>query len=857
MSELCHKLRDKMERNILYDVYTDKTIAFVGLPTGSPTYVTLTRVPPKSGPMEGLGKARIRAEYTTTDDGTYPRSASVLDFSNAEKIQRAMQAHSDVATLLFLSLPRLGDIAGSSQAAEPAVVAQVADGAEWQAKVDAAEKIAADLQKQLDTAIAAHRRREEEEKTAKEAAEAKLAAQAGEIGRLESELQLSRAQANQTIDQLKAQLDAAKAAPSPGRQSKSKTEAEKRADLKKIYDGKFKELLPRVSEIKGALEADNTTLQNLENYNTEVFEFTKSLRVKGQGSQPNKALKAAVKALKDKPLYDDTFQWKLGDRDLGVEDVKQLLNDLANELQAKIKEVKAAVKKKKDEAKERKEKLEKLQKALTTAIKSAQTKVDKKYATQSETVDKIIEGNNLPDNLITDKAQKNVLNAYKKATATYETHLQNAKDAESALLAFTKSTETSKPLDDLIKKVRDLEEKIDTADAIVDERQAEKDRLAKEAEDKRLAAEAEAKKAKEAAEQVYKETSAGILEKASKEADMNNKSEDAIMALDDDAVGAIFIGLLDQLKVAKEKAESTAGVSINYEDAIALIRAEEEKAMKAFKTQKTAIEEQRKAKAAKEVTNADLLAALQSAENGLKGARADLAELDRQADALKAELKAKDNELTALEGKGGDDNEPKTDTEGDGTDDDDDTGPGGPGGPNGPGGPGGPSGPGGPGGAGGAGGAGGGKEPDGPDGPDDPDNPDDPEEPEEPKDSSGGGVTASTQLGTLVEMNGEQYTLRELKVSGDKFSLNKNGIRYKNGKGYAFANLTIVKTPSPEESEGSGDDSDDDGGFSDTGTIDQVPVSNAASKQAEQKADTLTKPRRSTRARRQPQRLGQ
>ena len=73
--------------NILYDVSTDKTVAFKGLPAGSPTYVTLTRVPPESGPMEGLGEARIRAEYTTTERGRYPKSASGLDFSSAEKIQ--------------------------------------------------------------------------------------------------------------------------------------------------------------------------------------------------------------------------------------------------------------------------------------------------------------------------------------------------------------------------------------------------------------------------------------------------------------------------------------------------------------------------------------------------------------------------------------------------------------------------------------------------------------------------------------------------------------------------------------------------------------------------------------------------
>ena len=113
--------------NILSDGSTDKIVRFEGLPAGSPTYVTLTRVPPNSGPMKGLGKARIHAEYIRREDGAFPKSASVIDFSSAEKIQESMQAHPDVATLLFLSLPALGDIAGSTSAPKSSPGAQVVE----------------------------------------------------------------------------------------------------------------------------------------------------------------------------------------------------------------------------------------------------------------------------------------------------------------------------------------------------------------------------------------------------------------------------------------------------------------------------------------------------------------------------------------------------------------------------------------------------------------------------------------------------------------------------------------------------------------------------------------------------------
>jgi len=56
-------------------------------------------------------------------------------------------------------------------------------------------------------------------------------------------------------------------------------------------------------------------------------------------------------------------------------------------------------------------------------------------------------------------------------------------------------------------------------------------------------------------------------------------------------------------------------------------------------------------------------------------------------------------------------------------------------------------------------------------------------------------INASTPLGTLVEMKGEEYTLLKLSTKKNKFSLEKDGTQLKNGSMYAFADLTIVKKP--------------------------------------------------------------
>jgi hypothetical protein len=152
---------------------------------------------------------------------------------------------------------------------------------------------------------------------------------------------------------------------------------------------------------------------------------------------------------------------------------------------------------------------------------------------------------------------------------------------------------------------------------------AEQDRLDKEAKDRQLAALAAkaekdrlAAEAKEAAEQLYVRTKDDILKEAGNEVKgMQDKSEDEILALDDDAVGAIFIGLHEQLTDAKKVAENTSGVAINSALAISTIRAAEKKAMQVLEERKTAIEKQRKAQADKDAAAAqDGVAAQLSAQ---------------------------------------------------------------------------------------------------------------------------------------------------------------------------------------------------------------------------------------------------
>ena len=84
---------------------------------------------------------QIRCKRTTGGSSTN-KNSNVLNFEGEAigqkqysrsilalltPFRRLAQAHPPTCTLLFLSLPALGDIGGSTQAAEPAVVALVAD----------------------------------------------------------------------------------------------------------------------------------------------------------------------------------------------------------------------------------------------------------------------------------------------------------------------------------------------------------------------------------------------------------------------------------------------------------------------------------------------------------------------------------------------------------------------------------------------------------------------------------------------------------------------------------------------------------------------------------------------------------
>lgn len=90
--------------------------------------IELSLNPDNSDPMAGIGGARIKATYSIPPGGT----STPIDFSTPEKIQEAMQLHPDVATLLFLSLPALGDIAAPTVASVSVPVAPAVDVAALQ-----------------------------------------------------------------------------------------------------------------------------------------------------------------------------------------------------------------------------------------------------------------------------------------------------------------------------------------------------------------------------------------------------------------------------------------------------------------------------------------------------------------------------------------------------------------------------------------------------------------------------------------------------------------------------------------------------------------------------------------------------
>ena len=93
--------------NRLFGKPGEKCLKIKGIKDGDATaiYVKLKRVGGEA-PMAPFGSARIEAEYSDGDPG----NTIDVDFSRSEGITKAMNTHSDVATLLFLSLPALGDI---------------------------------------------------------------------------------------------------------------------------------------------------------------------------------------------------------------------------------------------------------------------------------------------------------------------------------------------------------------------------------------------------------------------------------------------------------------------------------------------------------------------------------------------------------------------------------------------------------------------------------------------------------------------------------------------------------------------------------------------------------------------------
>ena len=86
--------------------------------------VTLTRIPRMEDRQRCVGEARLKAQYTSKPA---PEGSYTINFGDVAQIQDAMDKHSDVAALLFMSLPKLGGIVESLQAAEAVSKASVSD----------------------------------------------------------------------------------------------------------------------------------------------------------------------------------------------------------------------------------------------------------------------------------------------------------------------------------------------------------------------------------------------------------------------------------------------------------------------------------------------------------------------------------------------------------------------------------------------------------------------------------------------------------------------------------------------------------------------------------------------------------
>ena len=567
-----------------------------------------------SGPLAAPGEARIKARYGNVlnfeGEAIDFDGAPEIDFSDADSIQAAMQAHPDVATLLFLSLPALGDIAGSSQAAEPAVVALVADDtAAVQAKVDAAERIAADLQKELDAAKASAEAalkakddectqalleestkysealREKEEEISGIVGE-KIKMQ-DEIDKLKEQLAASgSAQADQTIDRLKAQLDAAKEALEEKEQecvdaAIRVNEARKQAEF--IAKAEKLELNNIIDQLKAQLAAaggvmDVQGIANLANTNLD----SKGLQQLRPLLQKIREEKETVeKAAAKKKREEDQARREREKKEAAIAKLKQRAVNLMANLIEKMRYQ------------------SKFDRQITVVKAISSGEMSSLDATEQQ-------------NLSTADGQIKRLKDYQSnIEKTLEPAIEKVKEAQEAVGASMYQEDVDEIIrirSEVEKHKEDIAKAIEIVQAKAKKEAEDKAALAaKEAEDKRLAAEAEAKKEATATYEAKKEN---LMQRAEDTKDKASafKVDDAADASSleqlEKAVGMLAGELQNALDAATE-----AGVTISTAQAdTAALQTAVAAAMEILVARKTAIEEQKKAKPADDDRIAQLLA---------------------------------------------------------------------------------------------------------------------------------------------------------------------------------------------------------------------------------------------------------
>ena len=213
--------------------------------------------------MDAIGRARLGVTYDRKESTS--AGFANIDFRTPEKIQEAMQAHPDVATLLFLSLPALGDIVESSSAPEPAVVAPVEfekmqaslkqakeDGEKLRAQVSQLKETETEANKTIDQLTGVLNTQERAWKKLIDELELKLAAATAEKQAAETNIKAEKLE----IERLTAELAAARAASSPERAAKQKEKAEKTARKTAIQP--VKDAFKKAFGPKGGLNATAT-----------------------------------------------------------------------------------------------------------------------------------------------------------------------------------------------------------------------------------------------------------------------------------------------------------------------------------------------------------------------------------------------------------------------------------------------------------------------------------------------------------------------------------------------------------------------------------------------------------------------